>query len=71
MSHVAPPKTTATKAVVGSLIGAAVAGLGTLYTALDDNIVTAQEGVGIAVTTLAALGAVFGGVYAVTNKPKL
>lgn len=69
MSHVAPTKTTAAKAIVGALIGAAVAGLGTLYTALDDNLVTAQEGVGIAVTTLTALGAVFGGVYATTNKP--
>jgi hypothetical protein len=71
MSHVAPPKTTAAKAVVGSIIGAAAAGVGTLYVALDDGIVTAQEWVGVAASVLVALGAVFGGVYATANKPKV
>lgn len=64
------PKTKATKAVVGGVIGAVAAGLGTLYTALDDGVVTSQEWVGITLSTIVALGAVFGGVYSVPNKPK-
>lgn len=61
---------TAAKAYVGAGIAAVVAGLATLYTALDDNIVTGQEAVAIASAVLISLGTVFGGVYATTNVPK-
>lgn len=44
------------KAVVGALI----AGLGSLYQALDNETVTAQEWVAVAIATLAALGVVWG-----------
>lgn len=43
-----------------ALVGAAVAGLGSLYQALDDNGVVAQEWVAVAIATLAALGVVWG-----------
>lgn len=43
-----------------ALVGAAVAGLGTLSQALDDNGVTAQEWVGVAIATLTALAVVWG-----------
>lgn len=62
--------TKATKAQVGGVIGAIVAGLGALSVALTDNVITAGEWVAIASATLVALGGVFGGVYAVTNDPK-
>lgn len=58
------------KAIVGAVLAALTAGLSTLYTALDDGIVTTQEGVGIAGAVVAALIAVGGGVYAVSNKVK-
>ncbi|MEU4675733.1 hypothetical protein [Micromonospora sp. NPDC023737] len=48
-----------------AVVGAAVAGLTALGTALADNTVTASEWVGVAVATLAALGV----VYAVPNRP--
>lgn len=67
--HEAVP-TKATKAQVGGVIGAAVAGLGALQVALADGVVTSGEWVSVAVATLVALGAVFGSVYAVTNQPK-
>jgi phosphate/sulfate permease len=61
---------TATKAIVGAVIGAAVAGLATLYTALDDSVVTAQETVGIASAVVGSLAAVYGGVFITQNKAK-
>ncbi|MEV0156867.1 hypothetical protein AB0H57_24490 [Micromonospora sp. NPDC050686] len=48
-----------------ALVGAAVAGLGVLGTALVDNTVTPAEWVGVASAALAALGL----VYAVPNRP--
>lgn len=48
-----------------AIVGAAVAGLTALGTALADNEVTGVEWVGVAVATLGALGI----VYAVPNKP--
>lgn len=48
-----------------AIVGAAVAGLTALGTALADNQVTTVEWVGVAVATLGALGI----VYAVPNKP--
>lgn len=48
--------TTYLKAIVAAL----VAGLGSLYQALDNSAVTAQEWVAVALATLAALGAVYG-----------
>lgn len=44
-----------TKAIVGALI----AGLGSLYQALDNDSVTQQEWVAVAIATLTALGLVF------------
>lgn len=43
-----------------ALTGALIAGLGSLYQALDNGAVTAQEWVTVAITTLAALGTVWG-----------
>lgn len=48
------------KALVASL----TTGLGSLYQALDNDVVTAQEWVGVAIATLGALGA----VWAVPNR---
>jgi hypothetical protein len=48
-----------------AFVGAAVAGLGTLATALADDHVTAAEWVGVATATLVALGV----VWAVPNRP--
>lgn len=48
-----------------AIVGAAVAGLTALGTALADNQVTTVEWVGVAVATLGALGI----VYAVPNRP--
>lgn len=43
-----------------SLVAALVAGLGSLYQALDgDQVVTTQEWIAVAMTTLTALGVVF------------
>lgn len=57
-----------TKAYVGAVIAAAVAGLGVIFTGLDDNVITQQEWVGASIATLVALGSVFGGVYATSNR---
>lgn len=46
-----------------AIVGAVVAGLGSLYLALDNDVVTAQEWVGIASLTLAT----FAGVWGVPN----
>lgn len=43
-----------------ALIAGLTAALGTAFTALSDNGITAQEGVGIALTTVIAVGAVYG-----------
>lgn len=43
-----------------AMMSALVAGLGTAYTALADNGVTAQEGVGIALSVVIGFGAVYG-----------
>lgn len=48
-----------------AIVAAAVAGLGSLGTALGDNVVSGQEWVTITSVTLVALGAVWG----ITNKP--
>lgn len=69
-SQNAQTKTTAAKAYVGAGIAALVAGGGVLLTALDDGVVTAQEGVAIGLAILVSLGGVFGGVYVTSNKPK-
>lgn len=47
-----------------AIIAAVVAGLGTLWTALADGEVIAQEWVSVAIVTLGALA----GTYAVPNK---
>lgn len=49
-----------------AITGAVVTGLGTLQIAYDDNVVTTQEWIGIAIATLVALGA----VWAVPNAPE-
>lgn len=49
------------KAVAGAVTAAVVAGLGTLYLALDDGAITAQEAVAVAISALTA-GGVTGGV---------
>ena len=43
-----------------AIVGALIAGLGSLYQALDNGTVTAQEWVAVAIATLAALGVVWG-----------
>ena len=58
----------AAKAIVGSVIAAAVAGLGVVFTGLDDGVISQQEWVGATIATLVALGGTFGGVYATTNR---
>lgn len=63
------PKTSTAKAYVGAAIAAVVAGLSTAVTALDDGVISAQEGITITIAVLVSLGGVFGGVYSVTNKP--
>lgn len=62
-------KVSAAKAYVGAAIAAVVAGLSTAVTALDDGVISSQEGIGIAIAVLVSIGGVFGGVYATTNKP--
>lgn len=59
---------TAAKAYVGAAIAAAVAGLGVVFTGLDDGVISQQEWVGAAIATLVALGGTFGGVYVTSNK---
>jgi hypothetical protein len=60
-----PPKEKAMSRYAKALIGALVAGLGTLGTALADDHVTGQEVVTVVVATLVALGA----VWSVPNRP--
>ena len=43
-----------------ALVGALVAGLGSLYQAFDDDRVTGQEWVAVALATLVALGTIWG-----------
>lgn len=64
------PGKDAAKAYVGAALAAISAGLAVLFTSLDDNVVTGQEWVGTAAAVVAALVAVFGGVYVTPNKPK-
>lgn len=47
-------------AYLKAIVGALIAGLGSLYQALDSNGVTSQEWVAVAIATLAALGVVWG-----------
>lgn len=47
-------------AYLKAITGALIAGLGSLYQALDNEAVTAQEWVAVAIATLAALGIVWG-----------
>ena len=47
-----------------ALIGALVAGLGSLQQALDDSLVTSQEGTGVAIAFLSGLAL----VWAIPNK---
>lgn len=58
------------KAVYGALATALVAGLLVLYTALDDNVITAQEWVAIVLALLGGPGAVGGTVYQTRNRPR-
>jgi hypothetical protein len=62
------PGKEAMKAYVGAALAAVAAGLAVLFTALDDNSITAQEWVGVASAVIASLVAVFGGVYLTPNK---
>lgn len=48
-----------------AIVGAVVAGLTALQAALDDDGITAQEGIGAAIAALVALGV----VWAVPNRP--
>lgn len=64
------PGKDAAKAYVGAGLAAISAGLAVLFTSLDDNVITGQEWVGTAAAVVAALVAVFGGVYVTPNKPK-
>jgi hypothetical protein len=43
-----------------ALVGALIAGLGSLYQAYDDGTITGQEWVAVAIATVAALGIVWG-----------
>jgi hypothetical protein len=65
------PGKEAAKAYVGAGLAAISAGLAVLFTSLDDNVVTPQEWVGTAAAVVAALVAVFGGVYVTPNRPKV
>lgn len=69
MSTPTTPKTSAAKAYVGAAIAAVVATLGVIATGLDDGVISSQEAVNATIAGLLALGGVFGGVYATTNKP--
>ena len=46
MTVVQEPHYTAAKAYVGGAIAALVAGLGVVFTGLDDNVITQQEWIG-------------------------
>ena len=46
--------------VLRASLSGLIAGLGTAYTALADNGITAQEGVGIALTVAIAVAGVYG-----------
>jgi hypothetical protein len=48
-----------------AITGAIVTGLGTLQVAYTDEVLTKQEGIGVVIATLVALGA----VWAVPNMP--
>lgn len=62
------PGKEALKAYVGAGLAAVAAGLAVLFTSLDDNVISAQEWVGVASAVVASLVAVFGGVYLTPNK---
>ncbi len=62
-------KTTAAKAVVGSIYSGLVAFLGTLGVAISDESITGLEWVTIASATVIAIGGAAGLVYYVPNKP--
>lgn len=62
--------TKATKATVGSVVGAVIAVLASLQGSLSDNVITTSEWLGAAIAGLVSLGAVFGTVYTITNRPK-
>lgn len=47
-------------AYLKSIVGALVAGLGSLYQALDNGNVSTQEWTAVALATLAALGVIYG-----------
>ena len=47
-------------AYLKAITGALIAGLGSLYQALDNGTVTAQEWTAVALATLAALGVIYG-----------
>lgn len=64
------PGKEAAKAYVGAALAAVAAGLAVLFTSLDDGAVNSQEWVGVASAVVAALVAVFGGVYVTPNRPK-
>lgn len=70
MTHAAPQKFTAAKAVVGAVAAGVVAGLGSFVTAVSDNIITPGEWATIAIATIVGAGLTGSGVYATTNKPK-
>lgn len=53
-----------------AIVGAAVAGLGSLYQALDNGSVSAQEWVGVGIATLSALGAVWGAPYTLKRRAR-
>lgn len=74
MTHAAPTKYTAAKAIYGAAVGALAAGLTSATAALLPDSqgvvsITAAEWVGIALAVVVALPAVGGTVFAVTNKP--
>lgn len=62
-------KTTAAKAIAGSIYSGLVAFLGTLTVALSDEVITSLEWVTIASATVIAVGGAAGLVYYVPNKP--
>lgn len=62
--------TKATKATVGSVVGAVIAFLASVQGSLDDNVITSSEWIGATIAGLVGLGAVFGTVYSITNRPK-
>lgn len=57
------------KAIVAGIVTTLLAFFGSLGTALGDGHITATEWVIIATTTLVAIPAAFGAVWATTNAP--